>query len=115
MKADQVGRLLRGHYSFTRRIVPLLNSLPEKVVSANSVNEFKNRLDKFWGNHPMRGLITFVLDRKDTLDTYVRPSSPRQLVLLRSFVVLDSSLPNIYALQISSSSKLNTNKVDIEH
>ena len=34
-------------YSFTVRIVNLWNSLPENAVSANTVNTFKNRLDKF--------------------------------------------------------------------
>ena len=35
-------------YSFTSRIVNLWNSLPESVISADSTNIFKNRLDKFW-------------------------------------------------------------------
>jgi len=41
-------------YSFTVRIVNLWNSLPEKVVFiANTVNTFKNRLDKFWFNQEL--------------------------------------------------------------
>ena len=35
---------------FTVRIVNLWNSLPENVVSASTVNTFKNRLDKCWSD-----------------------------------------------------------------
>jgi len=38
---------LRRHY-FTHRIVSVWNSLSDSVVSAESVNSFKSRLDKFW-------------------------------------------------------------------
>ena len=41
---------LRRHY-FTHRIVSVWNSLPDIVVSAESVNSFKSRLDKFWSMH----------------------------------------------------------------
>jgi len=37
-------------YSFAVRIVNIWNSLPDSVISANNVNTFKNRLDKFWAN-----------------------------------------------------------------
>jgi len=40
---------LRKYY-FTSKIVNVWNSLSSFVVSANSVNCFKNRLDKFWSN-----------------------------------------------------------------
>ena len=40
---------LRKYY-FTSRIVNVCNSLSSFVVSADSVNCFKNRLDKFWSN-----------------------------------------------------------------
>jgi len=39
--------------SFTVRIVNLWNSLPDNVVSANTVNTFKNRLDKFWSDQEL--------------------------------------------------------------
>jgi hypothetical protein len=39
---------------FRHRIVETWNSLPESVISAPSVNYFKNRLDSLWTNHPMR-------------------------------------------------------------
>jgi len=37
-------------YSFCYRVVNVWNSLPDYVVEANSVNSFKNRLDKYWAN-----------------------------------------------------------------
>ena len=30
------------------------NSLPDSVVSANTVNTFKNRLDRFWKNQDIQ-------------------------------------------------------------
>jgi len=35
-------------YNFTSRVIPIWNSLSNHVVSAETVNTFKNRLDKFW-------------------------------------------------------------------
>ena len=50
-------RLMKSHakydlrkYSFTSSIVNIWNSLPNWVVSANTTNTFKNRLDRFWQN-----------------------------------------------------------------
>ena len=40
---------LRKYY-FTNRVVNMWNSLSSYVVSAESVNCFKNRLDNFWKN-----------------------------------------------------------------
>ena len=37
-------------YSFSNRIIPLWNSLPEKVVSSSTVKSFKVRLDRLWAN-----------------------------------------------------------------
>jgi hypothetical protein len=34
-------------YSFANRVVEKWNKLPEKVINANSINSFKNNLDKF--------------------------------------------------------------------
>ena len=36
--------------SFGSRVVNVWNSLPDYVVEADSVNAFKNRLDKHWTN-----------------------------------------------------------------
>jgi hypothetical protein len=41
------GLLCRKHF-FSQRVVNEWNSLSEKVVSAQTVNQFKNRLDQFW-------------------------------------------------------------------
>ena len=35
---------------FTSRVIPIWNSLPNHVVSADTINTFKNRLDKFWSD-----------------------------------------------------------------
>jgi len=40
---------LRKHY-FTNRVVPIWNSLPNDVVMADTINLFKNHLDKFWSS-----------------------------------------------------------------
>jgi len=40
-------------YSFAVRVVNIWNSLPDSVNSANNVNTFKNRLDKFWANQEL--------------------------------------------------------------
>ncbi len=39
---------------FISRIIPVWNSLPEEVVSAPNKNTFKNRLDQFWDQQPMK-------------------------------------------------------------
>ena len=44
---------IRKHY-FTNRVVKIWNSLPDNVVNATSVNSFKNQLDKFWDNQPLK-------------------------------------------------------------
>lgn len=36
---------------FTNRIINHWNNLPHIVVTADTVNTFKNRLDKYWGNY----------------------------------------------------------------
>ena len=38
------------HY-FTNTVAPIWNSLPNSVVTADSISSFKNRLDKFWPLH----------------------------------------------------------------
>jgi len=37
-------------FNFTNRVIPIWNSLPNHVVSANTINTFKNRLDKLWSD-----------------------------------------------------------------
>ena len=41
-------------FSFPNRIIPLWNSLPDYVVSSPTLNTFKARLDRFWGNQEVR-------------------------------------------------------------
>ena len=40
-------------YSFCTRVIGFWNSLPDNVVKASSVNNFKNGLDKFWCKEEM--------------------------------------------------------------
>jgi len=40
---------LREYY-FTNRVLNIWNSLPSYVISAETVNCFKSRLDNFWKN-----------------------------------------------------------------
>ena len=44
---SQVHRDIRK-FNFANRVVLLWNSLPEAVVCADTVDTFKNRVDKFW-------------------------------------------------------------------
>ena len=37
-------------YSFRLRVTSQWNNLPDSVVNAESMNSFKNRLDKFWND-----------------------------------------------------------------
>ena len=48
-KKAAISRVRRNH--FAARVVTDWNALPEEVVSAPSVNAFKNRLDKHWMKH----------------------------------------------------------------
>ena len=41
-------------YNFTVRVTSLWNNLPTHVITAASVDSFKNRLDKFWANEEAR-------------------------------------------------------------
>lgn len=41
-------------FSFSNRIIPLWNSLPDNIVSSPTLNTFKARLDKFWENQDIR-------------------------------------------------------------
>jgi len=37
-------------YSFSSRVVNMWNSLPNDVLEADTINTFKNHLDKYWSN-----------------------------------------------------------------
>jgi len=41
-------------FSFSNRIIPICNSLPDYVVASPTINTFKARLDKFWENQDVR-------------------------------------------------------------
>ena len=51
MKLEKrLGKLNVRKYSFGHRVTNQWNSLPEWVVCAKTINEFKYKLDKFWTN-----------------------------------------------------------------
>jgi len=37
-------------FNFINRVIPILNTLSDHGVSAETVNTFRNRLDRFWSN-----------------------------------------------------------------
>ena len=47
LKKSQYRLNIRGHF-FSQRVINLWNALQEETVSAQSLNAFKNRLDKEW-------------------------------------------------------------------
>ena len=49
---QRANRTLR-HNSFTMRVIPVWNKLPQEVIEAPSTNSFKNRLDKYWSKQEM--------------------------------------------------------------
>jgi len=51
-------------FNFTNRVISISNSLSNHVVSADTVNCFKNRLDKFWSNQEV--LYNHKADRHGT-------------------------------------------------
>ena len=59
----QRSRLELRKNSFGIRTAHIWNSLPEVVISANTINSFKNRLDKYWKNQEV------LYDYKATLRT----------------------------------------------
>lgn len=47
-------RLNIRKHSFTHRVIDNWNALPNSVVLADTLNSFKNKLDKLWENHPVK-------------------------------------------------------------
>ena len=47
-------------YSFSQRVINPWNSLPEQVVSADSINSFKDRLELIWRNNPVKYSPSFL-------------------------------------------------------
>ena len=56
LKKGRVKYDLRKYY-FTNRALNIWNSLPNWVVMSDTVNTFKNRLDRFW--HDQRIIYDF--------------------------------------------------------
>jgi len=49
-----------GKYAFSSGVVNMWNSLPNNVVEADTINTFKNRLDRYWSNEDV--LFNFYAD-----------------------------------------------------
>jgi len=45
---------MRSKMAFSQRIVPVWNSLPEEVVTAETTEKFKENLDKHWTNQAQK-------------------------------------------------------------
>jgi len=45
-------------FNFTNQVIPIWSSLSNRVVSADTVNTFKDRLDNFWSTQEVMYMIT---------------------------------------------------------
>ena len=45
-------------FNFINRVISVWNTLPDTVVSANTVDTFKARLDRFWSGQEVKDIIT---------------------------------------------------------
>ena len=41
-------------HDFTNRVISVWNTLPDTVVSANTIDTFKARLDRFWSDQEVK-------------------------------------------------------------
>ena len=41
-------------FNFTNRVISVWNTLPDTVVSANTIYTFKARLDRFWSDQEVK-------------------------------------------------------------
>jgi len=60
LKKPRCNKSVRQHF-FTYRVVTTWNSLPEAVISAPTINSFKNRLDITWSDHKFTEKLHFPL------------------------------------------------------
>ena len=60
------GRLDLRKYNFSLRTAQVWNSLPDSVISANSLNSFKNKLDKFRSDQAIKYNYRATLDINST-------------------------------------------------
>ena len=84
-------------YSFTVRIVKLWNGLPENVISANTVDTLKNRLDKFWSEQEL------VYDYKADLTG----------IIITLCGMIDRKFPHLHAVKTSDIQSVLAAKVPV--
>jgi len=41
-------------FNFTKRVISVWNTLPDTVVSTNTIDTFKARLDRFWSDQQVK-------------------------------------------------------------
>ena len=41
-------------FNFTNRVISIWNTLPDTVVSTNTIDTFKSRLDRFWSDQEVK-------------------------------------------------------------
>ena len=41
-------------FNFTNRVISIWNTLPDTVLSANNIDTFKARLDRFWSDQEVK-------------------------------------------------------------
>ena len=67
---------------FSNKIVTTWNTLPNFVVKSESLNVFKNRLDKLWENQELlMDYIEVYLIRRDTQISRRRPEPPHDIIM----------------------------------
>jgi len=76
-------------YNFTNRVIPIWNSLSNHVVSAETVNTIKTRLDKFWSD-------------QDRSTVRLQNRSPRHRELQYSLVCIEKVVQYIYISDIEA-------------
>ena len=48
MKRPSITNCCQREHFFINRTIPIWNSLPPQIIEADSINQFKNRLDKYY-------------------------------------------------------------------
>ena len=56
------GKHMLRHNFFTIRVAKVWNELPREVVWARSLDDFKNKLDRFTSDHPLRWNYKYKID-----------------------------------------------------
>ena len=59
-------RLELSRNTFCHRVIPIWNSLPQEMVDARNINQFKNKIDRLWFNKKCKFDYHYdIFDKKD--------------------------------------------------